>query len=72
MKNLKIRVFPNAKKTEVVEGEPLKVYVNAPPSENRANIAVLLAIADHFNVSKGKVRLVKGLKSRDKIVEIRD
>ena len=71
MRNVKIRVTPNAKKTEVVEeGGILKVYVNAPASGNKANFAALLAVADHLGIKKGKVRLVKGAKSKDKIMEI--
>ena len=72
-RQIKIRVTPNAKKDEVVqEGDLLKVYVSAPASGNKANFAALLAVADYLGIRKGKVRLVKGAKSREKLIEVED
>ncbi|MFA5033838.1 MAG: DUF167 domain-containing protein [bacterium] len=47
------------------------VYVKAPPIENKANEAVIKLLAEHFNVSKSQVIILKGLTSKHKIVEIR-
>lgn len=71
MKQIKIKVIPNAKKSKVVEREGrLKVYVNAPPVEGKANNALIEVLAGHFNVRKSSVRVVKGEKSKEKVVEI--
>jgi uncharacterized protein YggU (UPF0235/DUF167 family) len=57
-----------------VEGCPTKVfhmYVNALPSDGKANRAVVDALAKHFDTQKSRVVLVKGMRSRNKIIEIR-
>lgn len=68
---INIRVIPNAKKIRVVEEEnSLKVYVTAPPAENKANKAVIKVLADYFNTKKKSINIVKGMHSRNKVVEI--
>ena len=66
-----IRVIPRAKQNKVVEEEGrLKVYLTTPPVEGRANQALIEVLAAHFQVRKGDIRIVRGEKSRDKIIEI--
>ena len=68
---LSIRVIPRAKQNKVVEEDGrVKVYLTAPPVEGRANEALIKILAAHFQVKKGDVRIIRGGKSRDKIVEI--
>jgi len=68
-----IKVIPNAKKNEVSqEGEKLKVRVTAPAVDGRANKAVIEILAEFFKIKKNHVRIIKGEKSREKIVEIND
>ncbi|MCA4900007.1 MAG: DUF167 domain-containing protein [Bacteroidota bacterium] len=71
MKGINIKVIPNARKNVVVEeGGILKVYVNAPANDGKANAAVIQTLALHFGIKKNQVRIVRGMKSRTKIVEI--
>jgi hypothetical protein len=71
MKRIKIKVVPNARKNKVFEeGERLKVYVTSPPTGGKANKAVIKLLADFFEVKRGDVKIIKGEKSREKIVEI--
>ncbi len=66
-----IRVIPKAKQNKVVvEEDRLKVYLTAPAIEGRANEALIKILAAHFQVRKGDIRIVRGEKSRDKVVEI--
>ena len=68
---LNVRVIPKAKQNKVVEeGDRYKVYLTAPPVEGKANKALIEFLAEHFGVKKGKIKIVRGLKSRDKVVEI--
>ncbi len=48
----------------------LKVYVNAPPQEGRANERVFELLAQHFKVPKSRISIVHGTSGRRKIVEI--
>ena len=71
MKKLKIKVITNAKRNEVVEGEGmLKVYVNAPPVDGKANKVVAEVLAEHFKVRKNCVKILRGEKSKEKVIEI--
>lgn len=66
-----VKVIPNARKERVVdEGGLVKVYVTAPALDGKANKALIDLLAGHFDVKKGDVRIVKGEKSREKVVEI--
>lgn len=44
--------------------------MNEPPVENRANIALVESLSDHFGIPKSRIRIVAGLKSKNKVVEI--
>ena len=69
---LKVRVIPNAKKTEFAgyrEGE-LLLRLNAPPVDNKANRAAVEFVSRFFDVSRSAVQLVGGERSRHKIFEI--
>lgn len=71
MKTLAIRVIPNAKQNKIVdEGERLKVYLTAPAVEGRANKALIALFAEHFGVRKSSISIIRGEKSRDKVIQI--
>jgi uncharacterized protein len=64
-----IKVIPNARKSSVeLEDGRLKVKVSAPAVDGKANEAVIKALADHFKVRTSQVKIVKGDKSREKVV----
>lgn len=68
---LNIRVITKAKQQKVVKEENgLKVYLNAPPVDGKANKALIELLAEYFKIKKNKIKIVKGLKSRDKIIEL--
>jgi len=68
-----VRAQPGAKKTAVVgiygEGAAaqLKIAVQAPPIEGRANEALLAFLADSFSISRSRIVLVSGETSRSKV-----
>ncbi len=69
---LKIRVIPNARKTEFAgyrEGE-LVLRLNASPVDGKANDAAREFVARYLGVSRSTVLLVGGERSRHKIFEI--
>ena len=69
---LKVRVIPNAKKTEFTgyrEGE-LVLRLNAPPLDGKANKAAIEYVSRYFGVPRSAVLMVSGEKSRHKIFQI--
>ena len=66
-----VRVIPNAKQNRIVEEQDrFKVYLTAPAIEGKANKALIKFLANHFEVKKNQIIIVRGQKSRDKVVEI--
>ena len=66
-------VTPGARTERVdrVDATQLRVAVTEPPREGRANAAVVSAVARFLGVPSSRVRIVRGLASRRKVVEVR-
>lgn len=70
---LAVRAQPGARKTAMAgaygegAGAQLKIAVQAPPVEGRANEALIAFLARVFGVPKGAVRLLSGELSRSKV-----
>jgi hypothetical protein len=68
---LNVHVQPKAKYNKVVvEADRLKVYLTAPPVEGKANQALIEILAEHYGVRRSQVKIIKGQKGRDKVIEI--
>ncbi len=69
---LKVRVIPNAKKTEFAgsRGDEVVLRLNAPPMDGKANKAAVEFISQFFGVSRSAVLITGGERSRHKIFEI--
>jgi uncharacterized protein len=68
---LNVRVQPKAKQNKLVkEADRYKVYLTAPPVEGKANQALVDFLAEHFQVKRSQVKVIRGLKSRDKVIEL--
>ncbi len=46
------------------------VHVKEGAYENRANMAVIKALAKHFNVPQASVKIIHGASSKTKLIEI--
>ena len=74
---LAVRAQPGAKRTAItgIYGErtaaQLKIAVQAPPSEGRANEALIAFLAKTFELPKSAVALVSGELSRSKVFLLR-
>lgn len=67
---LSIRVVPGAKKSAFAGEQDgrLKVRLQAPPVEGKANKELLRFLAAGFGLKKNRVSLAGGLRSREKVV----
>jgi uncharacterized protein len=74
---LAVRAQPGAKKTAIAgiygEGDAaqLKIAVQAPPIEGRANEALVKFLADKFDLPKSSVEIVSGELGRSKVFLLR-
>lgn len=71
--SIRLRVLPGARRDEIAGwyGDAVKVRCQAPAIDGRANEAVTEFLADVLGLRRADVTLVHGLRSRDKVVEIR-
>jgi len=70
---LNIRVLPRSSKNEVVGEMPngsIKVKLTAPPIDGKANDALIELLSDYYHVPKNKITIRKGLRNKNKIIEI--
>lgn len=75
---ISIKVIPNAKQNEIAEdgfddagARILKIRVNQPPEDGKANKAAIEVLAKYLKVKKSAVSIISGETSRNKIVEIK-
>ncbi len=69
---LDLHVQPGAKRSEFAgeHGGRMKLRLAATAIEGKANDALVDFLADYFNVPRRSVRIVSGLKSRQKRVSV--
>jgi uncharacterized protein (TIGR00251 family) len=69
---LKVYLQPKASKNEIVGPyrDGIKVRVTAAPVEGKANEALLQFLAKEFGVTPSSVEIVRGHRSREKVVRI--
>ena len=69
---VKVRAHPEARAERVVlmADGALDVKVRAPAVDGRTNVAVVTAVAAALRLRAREVRLVRGQRSREKLVEI--
>jgi uncharacterized protein (TIGR00251 family) len=69
---IEIYIQPRASTTELAGTHDglIKIRIAAPPVENAANIALIDFIAKRLGIAKRNVRIVSGMASRRKTLEI--
>ncbi len=70
---LEVKVEPRSSKAGiagVMENRVVKVKLTAPPVEGEANRQLIEVLSEAFRVKKSSVRIVRGLSSKRKTVEI--
>jgi uncharacterized protein (TIGR00251 family) len=67
-----VRVIPRSSKNEIIplEDNSFKVKLTAAPVDGKGNESLIKLLSEYFNISKSRIRIVKGEKGRKKIVEI--
>ncbi|MBN9542532.1 MAG: DUF167 domain-containing protein [Alphaproteobacteria bacterium] len=76
---LKIKVSPGASKNKIgkiendADNKPfLKIYISTPPVDGKANKYLVKFLADNLNISASKIKIISGLTSKIKTIQIED
>jgi uncharacterized protein (TIGR00251 family) len=69
---INVRLTPRAAREQIApdDGDGYLVRVTAPPVDGRANDALCRLIAGRAGVAPSRVTLVRGAKSREKVVSV--
>lgn len=69
---ISVNITPNSKTSEItkISENIYKIKVDAPALKNKANKRLIEILSEYFNVSKSSISIIKGLKSRNKIIKI--
>jgi uncharacterized protein (TIGR00251 family) len=67
-----VNTIPNSKKLEIIKisENSYKIKVDVPALKNKANKRLIEILSEYFKVSKSSISIIKGLKSRNKIIKI--
>ena len=70
---IQVKVKPNSKTEEIsLEGNSFIIRIKEPPKEGKANQAVIKMLAKYFDISQSQVRILSGLKRRNKVIQVRE
>ncbi len=68
---LHIRVIPKSSKNFIKEeNNSFKAYLTKPAQSGLANKQLIELLAEYLNLKKYQFRIIRGEKSRDKVIEI--
>lgn len=68
---INIKITANAKSTYLsAEKDNFKLHVSKPPVDGKANEEIIKFFSKELSVAKSKVSILRGEKSKNKIIEI--
>jgi uncharacterized protein (TIGR00251 family) len=67
---VKIKIKSKQVFVKKIDETHFEVAIKEPPIQGKANQAVIRVLADYFDVSPSRIRIVSGQTSRQKLIEI--
>ena len=67
-----IKAIPNASKDQIIKIDEsnFKIKTTKPPEDGKANKAVIEILANYLNVKKNQIKIISGINSQKKIIQI--
>ena len=71
-RRIAVIVEPKARKPEIVKISPenYRIAVREPAQNGQANEAAINLLSEHLGIPKSKLKLVRGVSSRHKLIEV--
>lgn len=68
---LEITVVPKSSKRDIdIRNDGIRIFLNSPPVDNRANEECIKALSKWLSVPKNSISITRGMKSRKKYFQI--
>ena len=55
---------------EKISNNTYQIFLHETPEKGKANKALIKLLADNFNISPSRVKIISGLKSKNKVINI--
>ena len=69
---IRVRVKPNSKKQEIKKiNNNYIINLKSKPENNKANIELIKLLSKELKLPSKNIKIIKGMKSKDKIVEVK-
>lgn len=68
--SVQAKVHAREKKVERIDDENLIVHTTEAPEKGKANRAIIKLIAEHLDIPASRMRIIRGLASTRKLIEI--
>ncbi len=70
---IQVQIQPRASRSEFagITNDLLRVRITAPPIDNKANLHLIEFLATQFGIAKSRVQLLRGRKTRNKLLRVR-
>ena len=67
-----IKVIPGTSRDQIIKinESNLKIKTTKPPEDGKANEAVIEILANYFKVRKNQIKIISGITSQKRIIEI--
>lgn len=68
---INVRVIPRAKinRVEIQSDGVVRVHTTTAPTDGKATADVIKMLAEHYDIPKTSIKLIRGATSRDKVFE---
>ncbi|MBI1858933.1 MAG: YggU family protein [Candidatus Melainabacteria bacterium] len=69
---LSVYIVPRSSKTEIVGpyGDALKIKLNAPPVDGKANEELVYFLSKKLKISKSNIKMISGFNQKRKVLSI--
>jgi uncharacterized protein (TIGR00251 family) len=68
-----VKVIPNSKEEKIYQENGIyKIKIKEPALDGKANLALIKFLAKEFKTKKRNIKILKGEKTRNKIIEINE
>lgn len=70
---IRVKVFPSAGKKEIIKkaDDIFEIWVKEKPIKGQANRAVVSALAEHLNIPRENIKLIRGFQQRNKVFNVK-
>lgn len=69
---MKYSVFVKFNKNFIeLNGNEIKIGIIAKPEKGKANEEIIKKLANYFKINRSQIKIISGLKSKNKIIEIK-